>query len=460
MALRTKKSTAKKSASKKSAPKKTASKKPTAAKSGRPAKKTAQMKISVSPVRGGVTAPTGFRAAGIKAGIKSARKTDLAAVVSDVPAAAAGTFTKNAIRASSVDWCAGILPSPAVSAIVCNSGCANACTGPKGVHDNATVASLAAAALRIWPKQVLTASTGMIGKFLPVSRIKSAIPKLISSLSDKQTGGTAFAQAIMTTDIEKKEFAVSVKCGKESFTIGGVAKGSGMIHPNMATMLCFITTDAKIDEKLLDIIVKRVVDRTFNNLTVDGDTSTNDMVLVMANGTSGVLVKKTDGRTNPEMQKAQHIVPIDAFEEGLFAVCDDLCKKIAADGEGATKRVEISVSGAKTEADAKLAAKAVANSNLTKCALFGNDPNWGRIACAVGYSGAQFSKKLMSIKLCGVKVFENLQPVSFDAPKLHAMLKKKVVSVDIDLGVGKGGAVAQTCDFSYDYVKINADYHT
>jgi glutamate N-acetyltransferase/amino-acid N-acetyltransferase len=402
----------------------------------------------------------GFKAAGIRAGIKSARKTDLAAIVSDVPATAAGAFTNNAIRASSVDWCAGILPSSTVSAIVCNSGCANACTGPKGIHDNATVASLTAAALRIWPKHVLTASTGMIGKFLPISRIKTAMPKLISALSDKQAAGTAFAQAIMTTDLEKKESAVRVKCGKGSFTIGGVAKGSGMIHPTRATMLCFITTDAEIDENLLDKIVKRVVDRTFNNLTVDGDTSTNDMVLVMANGVSGVLVRRAIALANPKARKAQQMVPVDAFEEGLFAVCNDLCKKIAADGEGATKRVEVNVSGARTEKEAKLAAKAVANSNLTKCALFGNDPNWGRIACAVGYSGAQFSKKLMSIKLCGVKVFENLQPVPFDVDKLHTLLKKKVVSVDIDLGMGKVGAIAHTCDFSYDYVKINAEYHT
>jgi glutamate N-acetyltransferase/amino-acid N-acetyltransferase len=454
---RAKKSTAKKTAVKKSTPKKTAP-----AKSGRPAKsrKPAQSKISVSPVRGGVTAPIGFKAAGIRAGIKSARKPDFAAIVSDPPAAAAGAFTKNAIRASSVDWCAGILPAPDISAIVCTSGCANACTGPKGIHDNATVASLTAAALKTWPKRVLTASTGTIGKYLPVNRIKTAMPKLISALSEKHSGGTDFAQAIMTTDLEKKESAVRVKCGKGSFTIGGVAKGSGMIHPNMATMLCFITTDAEIDEKLLDKIVKRVVDRTFNNLTVDGDTSTNDMVLVMANGASGILVRRAIALANPEARKAQQMIPVDAFEEALFAVCNDLCKKIAADGEGATKRVEINISGARTEAEAKLAAKAVANSNLTKCALFGNDPNWGRIACAVGYSGAQISKKLMSIKLCGIKVFENLLPVPFDADKLHTLLKKKVVNVDVDLGMGKVGAVAHTCDLSYDYVKINAEYHT
>jgi glutamate N-acetyltransferase/amino-acid N-acetyltransferase len=223
-----------------------------------------------------------------------------------------------------------------------------------------------------------------------------------------------------------------------------------MIHPNMATMLCFITTDAAIDGALLNTVVKRVVNRTFNNLTVDGDTSTNDMVLVLANGASGVAVRGI----------GKNAATLKAFEDGLFAVCNDLCRKIAADGEGATKRVEVNVKGAKTEADAKLAAKAVANSNLTKCALFGNDPNWGRIACAVGYSGARFSKQKMSIEMCGIQVFKNLQPVEFDQKKAHSLLKKKVVSIDIDLGAGNETATAHTCDFSYDYVKINAEYHT
>jgi glutamate N-acetyltransferase/amino-acid N-acetyltransferase len=283
---------------------------------------------------------------------------------------------------------------------------------------------------------------------MPIDRINAAMPKLAASLSTAIAGGASFAGAIMTTDLVKKEAAVRVECGAGAFMIGGAAKGSGMIQPNMATMLCFITTDAAIDGALLDAVVKRVVNRTFNNLTVDGDTSTNDMVLVMANGASGVVIK---GRGSAALK---------AFEEGLFTVCNDLCKKIAADGEGATKRVEINVKGAKTEEDARLAAKAVANSNLTKCALFGNDPNWGRIACAVGYSGARFSKQKMSIKLCGVQVFKNLQPVEFDKKKLHLLMKKKVVGIDIDLGIGAKETTAHTCDFSYDYVKINAEYHT
>jgi glutamate N-acetyltransferase/amino-acid N-acetyltransferase len=401
----------------------------------------------VTAVKGGVTAAAGFRAAGVKAGIKTSKKTDLAAILSDRPAAAAGTFTTNAIRASSVDWCESLLPSAKVRAIICNAGCANACTGEQGVRDTAGLAALAGVELGVPQKSVLVASTGVIGKFLPMERIAQAMPKLTVALTAAVAGGTAFAEAIMTTDLVRKEAAVRVVVGDEKFTVGGTTKGSGMIQPNMATMLCFITTDASIDGALLNAVVKRVVNRTFNNLTVDGDTSTNDMVLVLANGASGVQVKSR-GET------------LKAFEDGLFAVCNDLCKKIAADGEGATKRVEVNVRGAKTEEDARLAAKAVANSNLTKCALFGNDPNWGRIACAVGYSGAKFSKQKMSIELCGIQVFKNLQPVAFDQKKAHAQMKKKVVCIDIDLGLGDKAATAHTCDFSYNYVKINAEYHT
>ena len=404
---------------------------------------------AVAAVKGGVTAAEGFSAAGVKAGIKVSKKPDLAVVVSDRAAAAAGTFTKNAIRASSVVRCEKLLPSNGVYAILCNSGCANACTGKRGAKDTEATAALAAKALGVPAKSVLTASTGVIGKFLPMDKFAAAMPVLAKNLSS--AGGGAFAEAIMTTDLAQKESAVRVTCGKRSFIIGGAVKGSGMIHPNMATMLCFITTDAAITPAVLNGAVKRVVDKTFNNLTVDGDTSTNDMVLVMANGASGTEIKggAADGGGM-----------LNAFEEGLFAVCNDLCKRIAADGEGATKRVEINVTGAKSEADAKAAAKTVAASNLTKCAIFGNDPNWGRIACAVGYSGAKFSETKMSIKLCGIEVFRNLQPVKFDEKKAHTLMKKKVVVIDIDLGVGSKAATAHTCDFSYDYVKINAEYRT
>lgn len=403
-----------------------------------------ELPASITEIPGGITAAAGFKAGGMKAGIKLTGKQDLALLFSEKPCTAAGTFTRNAIRATSVDWCEKILPSSEIHAIICNSGCANACTGDRGRMDTELMATLAGDILGIKKETVLVASTGVIGKPLPMEKIQSAIPELSKELSSE--GGDNFSSAIMTTDTKEKQSAVRIETSQGVFFIGGAAKGSGMIHPNMATMLGFICTDARIGSDTLDHIVKRTVNRTFNNLTVDGDTSTNDMVLVLANGASPVTVS-----SEPDLL---------LFEQALYNVCNDLCKQIAADGEGATKRVEINVTGAQNETDAKLAAKAVANSNLTKCALFGNDPNWGRIACAVGYSGAQFSKDKMTIYLCQVPVFKSMQPAPFDESDLHGLLKSKVVTIDIDLGLGSFSAVAHTCDFSYDYVKINAEYHT
>ncbi|MBN1600964.1 MAG: bifunctional glutamate N-acetyltransferase/amino-acid acetyltransferase ArgJ [Chitinispirillaceae bacterium] len=405
---------------------------------------TSEQSGSIKKTSGGVTAARGFRAAGVKAGIKIADRTDLGLLLSDTPCAAAGTFTRNAIRASSVDWCSEHLPSSSVRAVICNSGCANACTGEQGENDTAMTAVLTSKVCEIPTDSVLLASTGVIGKFLPMDKIEKALPEAKNALYSG--GGTDFAAAIMTTDLVKKESSVEVMTGKGVYSIGGCCKGSGMIHPNMATMLGFITTDAMIPAEFLNPIVKRVVDRTFNNLTVDGDTSTNDMVLVLSNGASGISVAQKE--------------ELEAFENALYIICSDLCKMIAADGEGATKRVEIQVKGASSEADAKKAAKSVAGSNLTKCALFGNDPNWGRIACAVGYSGAPFSNESMTINLCGVTVFRNLQPVPFDEKMLHEKMKEKVVTIEIDLGIGNSTAIAHTCDLTYDYVKINAEYRT
>lgn len=402
------------------------------------------LKNLIVPIPGGVTQAMGFTAAGIRAGIKTNSADDLALLTSTTDCTAAGTFTTNAIRASSVDWCEKLLPSDTIRAIVANSGCANACTGSQGEKDTARMAELAGISLRVPAESVLVASTGMIGKFLPMDMVAEGLRRIVPLLSS--IGGSQFTRAIMTTDTVEKESAVRVKLLSGNIVIGGCVKGSGMICPNMATMLAFITTDARIAAGRLNTMVKRAVDRTFNNLTVDGDTSTNDMVLVLANGASGLGVA-----SEHETQ---------AFEEGLYTVCSDLCRKIAADGEGATKRVEIIVRGAASEAGAKKAARAVANSNLTKCALFGNDPNWGRIACAIGYSGTAFSREKMTIALCGVTVFKNLQPVAFDEKKVSRLLSEKVVIIDINLGCGEKSAVAHTCDFSYDYVKINAEYHT
>jgi glutamate N-acetyltransferase/amino-acid N-acetyltransferase len=398
----------------------------------------------IRQIKGGITSAEGFIAGGARAGIKQSGGPDLALLFSTKRCTAAGTFTTNKIRASCVDWCESRLPSKAIRAVICNSGCANACTGKRGVKDTAAMAHLAASQLGIGSDTVLVAATGVIGHFLPLENIGAALPALTKKLSEN--GGSAFAKTIMTTDLVKKESAVSITCGRKAYTIGGCAKGAGMIHPNMATMLAFITTDAAITPARLDPIVRRVIGRTFNNLTVDGDTSTNDMVLVLANGVSECKVND------------QHALA--GFEAGLYALCNDLCMKIAADGEGATKRVEVLIKGGATDADAKRAALAIANSNLVKCALFGNDPNWGRIACAVGYSGACFSDSRMTIRLCGIPVFRNLQPLLFDQKKAHDALAKKVVTIDVNLGAGKATAVAHTCDFSYDYVKINAEYHT
>lgn len=406
-------------------------------------KSTKPLKKPVTPIEGGVTAAAGFHAGSIRAGIKASGGHDLAILSSDRDCAAAGAFTTNAIRASSVDWCENLLPSNRIRAVVVTSGCANACTGRRGENDTATLARLTGTAFGVPAESVLQASTGVIGRFLPMGAIEKGIAALAPTLS--AGGGVSFAEAILTTDTHKKEAAVRVKLSGGAIVIGGCAKGSGMIEPNMATMLAFIATDAKIAPDRLHAAIRRAVEGTFNLLSVDGDTSTNDMVLALANGASGIKVL-------PANQAA--------FDGGLLAVCDRLCKEIASDGEGATKRVEVAVRGAASAADARRAAKAVANSTLTKCALFGNDPNWGRIACAVGYSGAAFSREKMSIRLCGVPVFKNLQPVDFDEIKIHRLLKEKVVAIDIDLGSGDKGATSQTCDFSYGYVKINAEYHT
>ncbi|MBD3344502.1 MAG: bifunctional glutamate N-acetyltransferase/amino-acid acetyltransferase ArgJ [Chitinivibrionales bacterium] len=398
----------------------------------------------IKSVQGGVTASKGFTANGLYAGIKQSGDCDAAFIGSEVPCTAAGAFTQNNIRASCVNWCEKILPSNDITAIFCNSGNANACTGVQGEKDTKALAQAVARCLKTKMKSVLVASTGVIGNSLPMESILHSIPGLVQGAS---TGnGRLFSQAIMTTDTRFKEYAVRVVTSQGTFHIGGSAKGSGMIHPNMATMLSFITTDSALGTRELNGVMKRVVDWTFNNLTVDGDCSTNDMALILANGTSGVKISsKSD---------------LKLFERALFQVCNNLCAKIAEDGEGATKRIEVNVVGGKTYKDSKLAAKAVANSNLVKTAIFGNDPNWGRILCAIGYSGARFSKEKLRVCLGKMPVCKGTSPVSFPEKKMRAALNKKVVTIDIDLGQGNTCAVAHTCDLTYDYIKINAEYHT
>jgi glutamate N-acetyltransferase/amino-acid N-acetyltransferase len=389
--------------------------------------------------------PEGFLAGCVCANIKSSKKPDCGIIISQYPCNAAGVFTTNKVRASSVEWTKNILPSNQIYAVFANSGNANACTGKRGMNDTKKIADMIARKLKIKQGSVCIASTGVIGHFLPIKKITAKIPRLINSATSY--GGSNFSFAIMTTDTKSKEISLKVKTNKGSFIISGCAKGSGMIHPNLATMLVFITTDAKISHTALNRILKNVTQHTFNNLTVDGDTSTNDMVLLLANGASQiVLSNNTD---------------LAVFEEALYYVCNDLCKKIAEDGEGATKRVEIRIYGARTYLEAKRVAKSIANSNLVKTAIFGNDPNWGRILCAIGYSNVHFVFKKLSLYLCNVCVFKNGRPLlSFSAKDLSNKMKKSPVIIEVNLGAGKEKAIAHTCDLTYDYIKINADYHT
>jgi glutamate N-acetyltransferase/amino-acid N-acetyltransferase len=399
----------------------------------------------IKAIEGGICAAQGFAASGVTAGIKKSGKPDLGVVRSESPCAAAGTFTTNAVRASCVDWCEQRLPSDTIRAICCNSGNANACTGQRGVRDTAKMASLTGSLLGAAPDSVLVASTGVIGDFLPMEKVEAGIGSAVEGAAGD--GGEAFAKAIMTTDLVSKEAAVKVTLDGGEFVVGGCAKGSGMIHPNMATMLAFVTTDAKIAPKILRAVVKEVVDATFNCLTVDGDTSTNDMVLVLANGQSGVSAERGEAR--------------EAFRDALYRVCNELCQRIAADGEGASKRVEVRVRGGSSGAQCRTAAKAIAGSNLVKTALFGNDPNWGRILCAIGYSGAEFARDGIRVSLCGVPVFAAMRPAAFDGAALSKRMASEVVVIEADLGMGGGEeAVAHTCDLTYDYIKINAEYHT
>jgi glutamate N-acetyltransferase/amino-acid N-acetyltransferase len=396
-------------------------------------------------IDGGVTAAKGFKADGATAGIKASGNRDLGIIFSERDAVSAGAFTTNRIRAACVTENEKLLPSEKIRAILCNSGNANACTGKRGVIDVEKSRQIIANSLNISSDSILVASTGIIGEFLPVDKIEKAVPALVESLS--YNGNTNFANAIMTTDTVEKEYAIEVEFSGGVAKIGGTSKGAGMIHPNMATMLGFITTDVSVPQFVLNRLHKECVDRTFNNLTVDGDTSTNDMVLIMANGASDVHIENE--------------ADIELLEAALFDVYNVLCAKIAEDGEGATKRIEINVFGGKDSKDCKLTAKAIANSNLVKTAMFGNDPNWGRILCAAGYSGAYFHPEQIKVDLCDTPVYKDGGPAKFDAPTLSEKMSEKVVTVTVDLGEGGDyHAVAHTCDFSYDYVKINAEYHT
>jgi glutamate N-acetyltransferase/amino-acid N-acetyltransferase len=395
---------------------------------------------------GGVTAPKGFKAAGTHCGIKKARK-DLALVVSDVPARAAGVFTTSKVQAAPVLVCKQQLGrSSTFRAIVVNSGNANACTGERGLNDAWATVEIVAREIGVDATEVFVSSTGVIGQYLPMEKIIGGIPLVLSTLNGD---GLAAAEAIMTTDTFSKELAIRVSIDGVDVRIGGMAKGSGMIAPNMATMLAFVTTDANISAGLLQRSLQRAADRSFNRITVDGDTSTNDMVLVLANGMAG-NEELNDSRTTAYRQ----------FHDGLEYLLTRLSKMIVLDGEGATKFVEIEVRGAATEDAAVRAARAIANSSLVKTAIHGEDANWGRILAAVGYSGIDFNPADVEIFFGDVPILRRNYFIDFSEEAARQVLSQKEITIIVNLHQGTQRATFWTCDLSREYVAINANYRT
>ncbi|OUL17360.1 bifunctional ornithine acetyltransferase/N-acetylglutamate synthase [Nostoc sp. 106C] len=407
-------------------------------------------------ITGGITAPRGYRAAGITAGLKPSGLPDLALILSDVEAIAAGVFTTSQVKAACVDYCRQRLQAKHnTRAILCNAGQANAATGSQGWFDALESAMAVAQALNISSDSVLLASTGVIGQRIRIDKLKAEIPQLVAALSD--TGSDAAARAIITTDLVTKSIALETTIGDRPVRIGGIAKGSGMIHPNMATMLAFVTCDAAVSPGLWQQMLSRAADRSFNSITVDGDTSTNDSLIALANGQSRTPAIVEMG---PEAEK---------LEAMLTAVCQHLAKAIARDGEGATCLIEVQVTGTHDELSARQIAKTIAGSSLVKSAIFGRDPNWGRIAAAAGRAGIPFEQENLQIKLGNFLLLENGQPLAFDRAAASAYLKgaskgaylkEDTVLISVSVGNGHGTGKAWGCDLSYDYVKINAEYTT
>jgi glutamate N-acetyltransferase/amino-acid N-acetyltransferase len=418
-------------------------------------------------IPGGIVAPQGFKTAGVYCGIKRKRN-DLCLIVSEVDAAAAGVFTTNVVKASCVVSSQTHLQDGVAQAIVANSGNANACTGEQGFRDTSRMVDLAAEALGVAHRRVLSASTGVIGHALPMDKIESGIRDAVLRLHGDSCEDAA--QAILTTDTFPKQVAVEMTLDGKTARLGAIAKGSGMIAPNMATMLCFITTDAAIEQPVLQEMLRRVAFYTFNSITVDGDMSTNDMTLILANGLAGN--KPIDSLESADAR---------AFEKALYSVCLHLAKEIARDGEGATKLVEVTVMNVAAPENLiaayaaqgkdlgpedrarfpRTVAKTIANSNLVKTALFGNDPNWGRILAAAGRSGVAFDPEQIEIALAGTTVYRDGLPTDFNGYTVSEAMKAKEIQILVDLHQPGGeSATVWTCDFSYDYVKINAEYHT
>lgn len=404
-------------------------------------------------ITGGVTAAKGFMAAGVEAGIKYQNRKDMAMVYSKTPCRAAGVFTTNVVKAAPVLWDKEVVESEwEAQAIVVNSGIANACTGKLGYEYCRETAGAAADALEISPQSVLICSTGVIGMQLPMEKMTEGVRMLAKAIKPGEEAGTDAAKAIMTTDTRNKQVAVKVTIGGKEVTIGGMCKGSGMIHPNMCTMLAFVTTDVNISKKLLQEALSADVQDTFNMVSVDGDTSTNDTLLVLANGQAG----------NHEITEKG--ADYDTFVEALHYVNETLAKKIADDGEGATALFEVKVIHADNKEDAKTLAKSVITSSLTKAALFGHDANWGRILCALGYSGAKFDPEAIELYLESsagkILIFKDGMAADYSEEEATRILSCSEVTALVDMKMGEAKATAWGCDLTYDYVKINADYRS
>lgn len=401
-------------------------------------------------IDGSVTAPLGFKASGVHCGIrKNKTKRDLALIFCEKPCTAAAVYTTNLVKSAPITVTQRHLSNGIAQAVICNSGNANTCNDD-GIEKAEKMAQLAADCLKIKADDVIVGSTGVIGQPLPIEPIENAMAELVSPLS--VDGATDAAEAILTTDLRKKEVALELELDGKTVKIGGIAKGSGMIHPNMATMLCFVTTDAAISSQMLSCAVKEAADKSFNMVSVDGDTSTNDTLSVMASGLAG----NSEIVSNDENYKI--------FADALTALCKQLSKEMARDGEGATKLLVCKVSGAKTEKDAKGVAKSVVCSSLLKAAMFGSDANWGRVLCAIGYSGCDVDINKVNVSFASkagrVDVCKNGAGIEFSEKDAKAVLSEEDIDIIVELNDGIGSAEAFGCDLTYEYVKINGDYRT
>ena len=402
--------------------------------------------FSEANAKAGVTFPKGFQAAGVKAGIKKSGNLDVAVIYTEKKAVVAGTFTKNAVAAAPVHVSKEVVATHTAHAIVANAGCANACTGAQGEADAAAMQRIAADALGCSAQDVIVGSTGIIGQLLPMDKVEQGIHAAVKNLS--VDGSVDAGNAIITTDTYSKAGATSVMIGGKEVRFGIIAKGSGMIRPDMATVLCFITTDADIDGMLLQEALSEVIEHSLNMISIDGDMSTNDMAIVLANGAAG----------NPKITEKN--ADYEIFYRTLKEICTGLSERIAADGEGATKFLTVHVTGAASFDAAKQVAMSVAKSPLVKTAFFGEDPNWGRVICAVGYAGVPMKPEKTVVKFGGIPVYAHGTGADCDAEALRKVMGQHDIVIGVEMGMGSAEATVWTCDFSYEYVKINGEYHT